>query len=398
MSNRPIWQLATAEIFVWAGTLYLFPALILRWESDLGWSKTELSAAYTTALIVSALAAPLAGHLIDRGFGRAVLVGSALLAGVIIGAVGLIEQYWLFFVAWLGLGLAMAGCLYEPCFAFVTRIRGEEAKRSITLITLVAGFAGTASFPTANLVADFVGWRGSTTTFALLILLVAVPLFWLATAEDQPGAAPAGPNPQAAPERPLQSAMAKPEFWLLTSAFTAIAVGHGFLISHLLPLLAERDVPSGLAVLAASLIGPMQVVGRLVMMFSEKHVSMNTVCATTFVCISAGVVALMFAGASPELVFVFVAVHGAGYGVTSITRPVVTANLLGREGFGAISGAMAVGFMGGFALAPVLAAQLWQWGGYDLVLEIALGTSLFGLFSFLLALFSVREKDAQPPT
>ena len=394
MSNRPIWLLAIAETLVWAGMLYSFPALIVHWETDLGWSKTALSGAFTTALIVSALAAPVAGHLIDQGYGRAVLVGSAILGGVSIGAVSLIEQFWLFFTAWLVLGLAMAGCLYEPCFAFVTRIRGVEAKRSITLITLVAGFAGTVSFPTATLVAEWVGWRGATTTFAVLILLVAVPLFWIATAEEK-RVAGIGRQQQEAPSKgPLKTAMAKTEFWLLTMAFTTIATGHGFLISHLLPLLAERNVPSGLAVLAASLIGPMQVAGRLAMMFAERHVSMNTVCATTFVFIIAGIVALVFAGASPELVFVFVALSGSGYGVTSITRPVVTADILGRAGFGAISGAMAVGCMGGFALAPLLAAQLWQWGGYDLVLETALVISLLGLFSFLLALLSVRKKNA----
>ena len=97
--------------------LYIFPALIVHWETDLGWSKTELSAAFTAALIISALAAPLAGHLIDQGYGRVVLTGSAMVGGVTIGAVGLIEKYGLFFTAWLVLGLAMAGCLYEPCFS-----------------------------------------------------------------------------------------------------------------------------------------------------------------------------------------------------------------------------------------------------------------------------------------
>ena len=392
MSNRPIWLLALAETLVWAGLLYLFPALVVHWETDLGWSKSALSAAFTSAVIVSACTAPLAGHLIDQGHGRAMLVGSALLGGVTIGTIGLIEQYRFFFAAWLVVGLAMSGCLYEPCFAFVTRIRGAEAKRAITLITLVAGFAGTVSFPTANLVAGWVGWRGATTTFAVLILLVAVPLFWIATGAEKTTGNLERPEQETPSKGPLKTASAKTEFWLLTCAFTSISVGHGFLIFHLLPLLAERNVPVGLAVLVASLIGPMQVAGRLAMMFAERHVSMNTVCATSFLFILVGVLALVFAAASPALVFVFVAVHGSGYGVTSITRPVVTANILGREGFGSISGAMTVGYMGGFALAPLLASQLWQWGGYDLVLETALMIILLGFIAFLLALFNVRQK------
>ena len=36
----------------------------------------------------------------------------------------------------------------------------------------------------------------------------------------------------------------------------------------------------------------------------------------------------------------FVILHGAGYGVTSITHPVVTAEYLGHQGFGTISGVM----------------------------------------------------------
>jgi len=107
----------------------------------------------------------------------------------------------------------------------------------------------------------------------------------------------------------------------------------------------------------------MQVVGRVVMIFAERHVSMYTVCATTFISMLLGIGALIYAGARQELVFLFVILHGAGYGVTSITRPVVTAGLLGKENFGAISGAIALCFMSGFALSPLLAAKIWEWGG-----------------------------------
>ena len=93
----------------------------------------------------------------------------------------------------------------------------------------------------------------------------------------------------------------------------------------------------------------------------------------------------------------FVVLHGSGYGITSIVRPVVTAGLLGRVGFGAISGAMAVGFMGGIALSPVLASKIWSWGGYDLVLETAFGAVFVGLISYALAQISARRMAARAP-
>ena len=391
MNQRSIWYLAIAETLVWAGMFYSFPALILQWENDLGWSKTEISATFTTALIVSALTAPLAGRLIDLGYGRTLLTGSAFFGGLAVASLSWVESYWTFFGLWLVIGFMMAGCLYEPCFAFVTRTRGMEAKKSITMITLVAGFAGSVSFPTANIVAEWYGWRGSTATFAFLIIAVAVPLFVLGTRSEQPVSdSKPSPKPKNEANLSLRQIISGPVFWLLAMSFTSISVGHGLLINHLLPLLAERSIPSAMAITAASLIGPMQVVGRVVMIFAERHVSMYTVCASTFISMLLGIGALIYAGARQELVFLFVILHGAGYGVTSITRPVVTAGLLGKENFGAISGAIALCFMSGFALSPLLAAKIWEWGGYDLVLKIICITVFVGLLSYLLALWRTR--------
>ena len=51
-----VWPLAIAETIVWAAMYYGFPALLPAWERDLGWSKTELSLAFTLSLVVSAVA------------------------------------------------------------------------------------------------------------------------------------------------------------------------------------------------------------------------------------------------------------------------------------------------------------------------------------------------------
>ena len=72
--NKSTWCLAIAETIVWAGMYYLFPALLSYWEAYYGWGKTDLAIAFSLALIVSALLAPVAGRLIDQGHGR-VLAG-----------------------------------------------------------------------------------------------------------------------------------------------------------------------------------------------------------------------------------------------------------------------------------------------------------------------------------
>lgn len=71
--------------------------------------------------------------------------------------------------------------------------------------------------------------------------------------------------------------------------------------------------------------------------------------------------------------------------MVSIVRPVITAELLGRRGFGMISGMIALPFMFGLAAAPTLAALVWQVGGYDLVIGLAVLFPLIGLSAFLAA-------------
>ena len=95
-----VWPLALAETIVWAAMFYSFPALLLEWERDLGWSKTELSGAFTLALALSALLAPVMGRFIDHGKGHLVLTGSALLGAVSLAFLSYASSLWQFYAAW----------------------------------------------------------------------------------------------------------------------------------------------------------------------------------------------------------------------------------------------------------------------------------------------------------
>src|SRR3546814_4931259 len=103
-----IWELASAQTIVWAWLFYSFPALILRWETDFGWAKAELTGAVTLSIALSAVFSPLAGRLIDRGLGRQVLAGGALAGGLCIGLVGLVQSLWQFYALWCLIGVATA--------------------------------------------------------------------------------------------------------------------------------------------------------------------------------------------------------------------------------------------------------------------------------------------------
>ena len=270
-------------------------------------------------------------------------------------------------------------------FAYLTHLLGSEAKRAITLVTLVAGFAGTVSFPTAHFLAEAFSWRGSVLVFSISICVIASPLIWFSAQPPAAALQDSQSKPPGESKQAFRRALRSPVFWLLAIAFSIIALDHAMLITHLLPLLAERNIPVETAVLAASMMGPMQVLGRLVMIVAERYVSIVAVCAASFICLMIAAIALFGAVAFPVLIVLFVILQGSGNGVTSITRPVITAQYLGRSGFGAISGVQASAFMGAVAIAPTFAALIWELGGYDLVLGVCIGLTGFGLFCFILA-------------
>jgi MFS family permease len=363
---------------------YSFPALLLQWERDLGWSKIELSGALTLALIVSALLAPVVGRLVDHGLGRYVFTGSAVLGALLLVLLSRVTTLWQFYAIWLALGVAMSGSLYEACFAVLTRAMGADAKKAITLVALVAGFAGTVSFPSAHALAAIVGWRGAVLTFAIAVAFVAVPLIWFACRTAEDNGKTRAPSTSAKAGDVLRI-FRRATFWLLAVSFAMIAFDHSILLTHLLPILDERDIHSEAAILAASMIGPMQVAGRLAMMAAERHVSTLFIFAACFVAMSISALSLLGAGTTPVLLVTFVLFQGAGYGVTSIMRPVVIAEFLGREDFGVIAGMLAIPFLTATAAAPTIAALVWEKGGYDWVIWLAFAAAVVGLLSILTA-------------
>lgn len=362
--QRSAIPLAVAQTLTWASLYYVFPALLPTWLTALGWSKAELSGAFSAALVVSALAAPVAGTSIDRGKGRAVLVSGMVLGAVLLMLLPEVKTVWQFYALWIGIGFAMSASLYEACFSVITRITGSKAREAITLVTLFGGFAGTLAFPSAHLLAEAYGWQVTLRVFSGVLFVVSVPLTVVGLSRMRQFAQAIEPRVQGLPGKIIR----QPTFWLLGFAFGAIGLAHGAILTHLLFILGESGSPVWLAVLTVSLIGPMQVLGRIVVMATAGRIKPFGVAIGCYSLMILAMAALLTSQLNPWLALVFVALHGTGYGLASIVRPVLTAEFLGRQSFGTIFGMLAIPFMMGFAIGPTLAALVWEFAGYNTVI------------------------------
>ena len=379
---------AISQTLAWATCFYSFPAFLPIWETQLGFSKTSLTGAYTLSLFVAAIFAPFVGRFIDKGSGSLVFSFGTILAFSCLFSLSKATEIWHFYFLWFFMGIAMSCSLYEACFAFLTTTMANNARRAITFVTLAAGFGGTISFSGAHFLTQFFGWRSAVLVFSLVILFVNLPLVWTAT--KMLNKFSKGLVRQSSRNlKDALSVMKKPIFWLIGGTFAFMSFNHGMLISHLLPSLYDRGLDAKTAVLAASCIGPMQVIGRLMMLASEKKVSVLSLCCVSFISMFVAGWSIFLGNLSLSLIIAFVVFQGASYGVLSIIRPTVISGLLGRNDFGIISGLLAVGFVLGSALAPLFGSLVWQLGSYDLVIFVAL---LLPAFSLVLMIAAWRLK------
>ena len=370
---------AISQTLAWATCFYSFPAFLPIWESQLGFSKTSLTGSYTLSLIVSAIFAPFVGRFIDKGSGNFVFCFGTLLAFCCLFLLSKATEIWHFYVLWFFMGIAMSCSLYEACFAFLTNTMANNARRAITFVTLAAGFGGTISFSSAHFLTQFFGWRSAILIFSLVILIVNLPLVWSAT-KMLNKVSNEFVKRSFGNLKNVLTVMKKPTFWLIGGTFAFMSLNHGIIISHLLPIFYDRGLDAKTAVLAASCIGPMQVVGRLMMLASEKKVSVFSLCIVSFISMFVAGWSIYLGNISLGLIIAFVVFQGASYGVLSIIRPTVISSLLGRNDFGIISGLLAVGFVLGSALAPLFGSLVWQLGTYDLVIFVALLLPAFAIF------------------
>ena len=366
-------RLGTAQTLAWASSYYLPAMLAAPMARDLGVATPTVFAAFSVALIVSALLGPFAGRAIDRHGGRPVLVGTNLLFAAALTGMALAQGPVGLFAAWVLMGVAMGSGLYEAAFATLVRLYGQSARGAITGITLIAGFASTVGWPLSAWMETQWGWRGACAGWAALHLLVGMPLNgWLPradTAKKPPP--PSADEPVAAtsaPAAPAQSAAAHPlrttvllSFVFAVTWFTSTAMA-----AHLPRLLQASGTSLQAAVALAALVGPAQVAARLLEfgLLRRLHPLLSAQLAAAAHPVGAGL--LMVLGGPAAAVFTLL--HGAGNGILTIAKGTLPLVLFGPAGYGARQGLMMVPARVAQAFAPVLfgmaldhagAAALW---------------------------------------
>jgi MFS family permease len=340
---------------------YAFTVYLAPMQADLGWSRGDMTGAFSLALLVAGLAAIPLGRWLDRHGPRLMMSVGSIAGTLLVVAWSRVSSLPQFNAIWAAIGLAMAATLYDPAFATATAWFERYRVRAIFIITLIAGFASTIFIPLAGVLVQVQGWRASLITLATILAIgtIAPHALLLRRRPEDVGLAVDGiSEPHArqksahVPGVPVGEALRDPAFiwiavafWLTTVATIAVGV-------HLVPYLEDRGYDPTFAAVVTGVIGAMQVVARIILAPFGERTSPRALAAITLAIQPLALMVLLLLRITPG-VFLFVVLFGAARGANTLIRPILVAHLYGRAQYASIAGVLQFLLSLAQALAPV---------------------------------------------
>jgi MFS family permease len=376
------------------GTLYYsFSILAPDMAAHFAWSTEWIFGALSAALLIGGLTAPWLGSLFDRiGAGRVMTIGSAF-AGAALVACALAPGKTAFVAALIAIETAANLVQYGAAFALLVQIRPQVAQRSITYLTLIAGFASTIFWPITTLLHAHLSWQNVYLVFAALNFLVCLPLHaWLSHGVTLRRSAT-----KAAPPRidgVLTTARRRPVFALMVTGFALQSLVGSAVLVHMVPLLGGLGLGTAAAVVG-TLFGPSQVLARLINMTLGRNLAPLHLALISSLLIPGGALVLLVTAPSITGAMAFAVIFGMGNGLLSIVTGTLPLMLFGSDGYGRLQGRMMSARLIVSATAPFVLALGMTRIGIDWSLALTVGMGAFAAIAFLV-IGAIVRRQASP--
>jgi len=227
-----------------SGARFALSLMLHPMATDLGWSRTTLSSVVTVFMVLSALALPFVGQLVDRFGARAVLAAGVVISGVSLGLMGLIHAPW-HAVALYGLLFAFgsAATSITPIGVMLSRAYPEKAgmANSIAISGMGVGQLVIVSVLAAQLTS--LGWRGAYGMLGLATIVCVLPLVLLVGRRFEPPGSSAtnGTVPEAG-DSSLRHVMLGARFWLLAIVYAICGFQDFLVATHVVAFALDEGV------------------------------------------------------------------------------------------------------------------------------------------------------------
>ena len=366
--------LGITQITAWGTSYYCLGVLAGSIGSEFGWTRGFVFLGFTVSVLTMAFISTLVGRLIDRHGGRLMMSIGSIIVAFGLFLLSLVQAEWAYLAIWVLIGVGMRLCLYDAAFAAIVQVVPTRGRMAISYLTLFGAFASSVFWVVGHYLDEALGWRQTLVVFAVLNIVLCLPLHWFGLARREAvgatnaGAAPR-PGSMSVPP-PLEGRARKIGIVLFALIMSLNGFVFGIVSVQLVPLLEGAGLAAATAVWLASMKGVAQFAGRVVEISLGRNLSPIVVARVSMVAMVAAFALLYASGGLFALLFAFTFLMGAAQGVLSIVRGTVPLALFGAQGYGAVTGLIATPILFVSACAPTIFAWIvdrWGWSPANLV-------------------------------
>jgi MFS family permease len=377
--------LGVAQITAWGTSYYCLGVLAGPIGAQTGWSRSLVYFGFTVGLLAMGAVSGWAGRAIDRYGARNVMAIGTVLVSIGLYALSLVQTTTQYLAVWAFLGAGMRLVLYDAAFAALVQVVPSRGRRAISYLTLFGAFASTVFWVVGHYLNEAVGWRETLVLFALINLVVCLPLIWLGLARKEsahPDEAPAAAAPAARDGPPLAGAARTAAMALFALVMSLNGFVFAVVTVQLVPLLEAAGLATAAAVWVASMKGFAQFGGRVVEIVFGRNLRAMTVARIAIAVLPVSFLVLALSGGNFYALLAFTLLMGASQGVVSIVRGAVPLALFGTAGYGAVLGLLATPVLVVNAVSPTLFAMIvdrWNWHVAEIVLVVIAAASFLAI-------------------
>jgi MFS family permease len=334
--------------------IFTFGVFLKPLSGQFGWSRAEISLAFTLTALMVAVFSPFIGRLVDRVGARKVLLPCVAVYGAAFCCLALVKTLAGLYAIYILLGVVGNGTT-QLCYARVISAWFDR-RRGLALATMMAGVgAGAIGIPPlATWLIEVYGWREAYLLLGVSVFVLGMipAALWLRETPPNPGQADPEKSPVKAGMRGAE-AVRMPVFWLLLTGFFLFSVSVNGSVAHLIPILTDRGIASDAAALAASTLGVLTLLGRLLTGVLLDRFFGSRV-AGIFFGIAAVGVAILSQAHEIGTAFLGAALIGLGMGAEADVMPYLISRYFGLASFSEIYGYAFTAYALAGALGPLL--------------------------------------------
>ena len=271
--------LGLTQITAWGTSYYCLGVLAKPIVAETGWAVSTVFLGFSIALLIMGFLSAWVGRLIDRIGARWVMsIGTVIISAGLLG-LSQVRDQTAYFAAWAVIGIGMRCALYDAAFAALVQVVPSRGRRAISYLTLYGAYASTIFWVIGHYLNTAYGWREALVIFAVVNLVVCLPLNWFGLSRREPPVPAETPAAaSSSPDGPVLEGRLRTVGIVL---FALIMSLNGFVFGvislQLVPLLESAGLAAAAAVWVASLKGHGQFAGRLVEIFFGKNLKAMTV-------------------------------------------------------------------------------------------------------------------------